>query len=87
MDQLTIRGIDASLDEWLKQEAKRRGQSVNRYVLTLLQEASGATKPGKPTEIIHHELDYLAGSWSAEALQEFLEQAAPARTIDEALWR
>ena len=87
MDQLTVRGIDESLREWLKLEAKRNKQSVNRYVLTLLQEASGTNKTEKRAEVTHHELDHLAGSWSETELQEFLKQVAQARAIDEDLWQ
>ena len=87
MVQLTVRGIDESLHAWLKLEAKRHKQSVNRYVLTLLQEASGANKTEKRSEVTHHELDHLAGSWSETELKEFLQRVVQARAIDEDLWQ
>ena len=87
MDQLTVRGIDESLHEWLKLEAKRHNQSVNRYVLTLLQEASGRNKTEKRTAVTHHELDHLAGSWSETEMQEFLKRVVQERAIEEDLWQ
>jgi hypothetical protein len=34
----------------------------------------------------HHDLDALAGTWSAEDLREFEEAIEPLTTIDEQLW-
>ncbi|MEZ4635449.1 MAG: hypothetical protein R2856_10860 [Caldilineaceae bacterium] len=48
MKQLTIRGIDSRLDHFLKQEAERRGQSVNRYVLSILRVAAGEERDAQP---------------------------------------
>lgn len=86
MKQLTIRGIDSRLDHFLKQEAERRGQSVNRYVLSLLRAATGAD-PSSQSAMGHDDLDHLAGTWTEEEFAEFEQLLAAQGNIDEDLWR
>jgi hypothetical protein len=87
MTQLTIRGVDGNLQQILKHEAERRGQSVNRYVLSLLQEAAGVLKEGSRVPPEFRDLDHLAGTWTQQDFEEFEEQLALQRSIDEELWR
>ncbi|MBI1297944.1 antitoxin [bacterium] len=86
MTQLTVRGIDAKLHQYLKQEAERRGESVNRYVLSLLRNAAGDESNTQKT-LRHHDLDHLAGTWSEDEFEAFDRQLAAQRTIDEEIWR
>jgi plasmid stability protein len=86
MKQLTIRGIDSRLDHHLKQEAERRGQSVNRYVLSILRTAAGEN-PGSQSSVRYDDLDHLAGTWTEEEFVEFEQLLAAQRSIDEDLWR
>jgi len=87
MTQLTVRGVDSRVHRFLVQEAERRGQSVNRYVLTLLQEVAGMRNSDPQTPMIYHDLDHLAGTWTAQDFEEFAQQLATQRSIDEELWR
>ena len=79
--QLTIRGVDASLDTHLRAEAQRRRLSLNRTVLQLLREAIGleAVPPstrGAGAQARFTDLDHLAGTWppaEADALDRALK--------------
>lgn len=80
MTQLTIRGVDRRLHDALKQEADRRGLSINRYVLSLLLEASGMVNKVTAEPMEYHDLDHLAGTWTAQEYDEFESQLAVQRS-------
>lgn len=83
--QMTIRAVPPSLEQALRQEAQRRGKSVNKTVLDLLSKATGLGKPsGGPP---YTDLDHLLGRWSKEEAEEFDRALAETRQIDPELWR
>lgn len=86
MTQLTIRGIGAELHNALKESARRKGISLNRYVVAILREAAGLGYEVAP-EMEFTDLDHLAGTWTQEIYEEFQEQLSLQRDIDTALWR
>ncbi len=88
MSQLTIRGVDDKLQQLLKREAARRNQSVNRYILSLLNQTVG-TRGAAQTEPQEkfHDLDHLAGTWTEQESAEFEAHLAAQRSIDDDLWR
>ena len=83
MASLTIKKIDEVLLDRLREQARQRGQSLNRFVRELLARSVGLA-PGVEA---YRDLSSLAGSWSEEDEQEFLENTRPLREIDETLWR
>lgn len=80
---MTIRNVDPPLARALERERSRRGTSLNATVLELLREALGVG----PGTVRSNGLAKLAGSWSAEELEEFEEATAAFEQIDEELWR
>jgi hypothetical protein len=84
--QLTVRGVDDLLHNKLRQEARQRGLSVNRYVLQLLREGVGIKRSYGAADIEYHDLDHLFGTWSAEEVDEFERELAAQRQIDHDLW-
>lgn len=86
MKQLTIRGVDSNLHHRLKEEAKRHGWSINRYVLAILREASGLDEGNLRATTQYDDLDHLAGTWTQPEFDEFKEELAAQRNIDEDLW-
>ena len=87
MKQLTVRGVDSNLLQLLKNEAARRGLSVNRYVLSILREALGLDEGGPRAPVEYNDLDHLAGTWTERDFEEFARHLAAQRSIDEDLWR
>jgi hypothetical protein len=59
----------------------QRGVSVSRLAAeTLTERFAGGALPR------YHDLDALAGTWSAEDLRKFEEAIEPLTRIDEQLW-
>jgi hypothetical protein len=85
MKAITIRGIDPSSSEKLKQVARNEGKSVNRFILELIDQNIGMQKKKKIARQ-HKDLDHLFGRWSDdefETIQGFINDQ---RKIDPELW-
>lgn len=90
MKQTTVRGIDPALARRLREEARRRGLSLNRTILHLLKQATGLAKASQPEESGRRrftDLDHLLGTWSKEEADEFDRALQELRRIDDELWR
>lgn len=86
MADISLRGLDDNTAKRLKSEARRRGLSVNTFVIQLIRQGIGLRKPENRQET-HHDLDSLAGTWSEDEVSTFLKAVADFEQIDEALWR
>ncbi len=86
MKQLTIRGVKDELHTALKVEAARRGLSVNKAVLALLQEKVGLSNGFQGKQPVFDDLDYLAGTWTEEEAAEFQNELTAQRSIDAEMW-
>lgn len=84
MGQLSIRDLDDATAARLKSEARRRGQSLNRYIHLLLRQAP---LPAASTKANHLDLDSLAGQWTAAQGKAFEKAVAPFCKVDPSLWR
>ncbi len=86
MANLSVRGVGEKSLQRIKQTAKRRGVSVNRLIIDMLNSEAGLTPVAKPFTL-HHDLDKLAGTWDAAEARAFEEATASFGQIDEGLWR
>lgn len=86
MANLSVRGLDDALLNALKARALHDSASVNGLVLRLLREAVGEAVPGK-AKIEHHDLDALAGTWSAADEKDFQQATQAFAEVDPKLWR
>ncbi len=86
MKLVTIRNLPPHLARLIRRKAEADGASINKTVLSLLEECSGASKK-KPRKPLHHDLDSLAGSWSAREASAFDKALAEQRQIDTELWK
>lgn len=86
MANLSVRGLDDAVMAALKSRASQDSASVNGLVLRLLREAVGATQPGQ-AQIEHHDLDDLAGTWSAADERDFQQATQAFSEVDPELWR
>ena len=84
MKDVTLRKLPAKLAKAIRQEAARKGTSINKAVIRLLE--NRATGRGKNRLAVHDELDSLAGSWSKKETADFDKALAAQRIIDPALW-
>ena len=83
MKTMTIRNVSSELATALEAEKRRRGLSLNRTVLSVMQEALGISSGRSRSNGLHH----LAGNWSEDEFRSFEQAVAPFAEIDEDLWR
>ncbi len=84
MKTITLRKIPPEVASVIRRTADSRGISINKAVVSLLEEKLG-TKDKKRT--LHHDLDHLAGSWTKEETRAFEKALARQRAVDEELWK
>lgn len=85
MTTMTLRGIDDSLSQALKDLARDQGVSLNTLALRLIREATGVDK--RKRTILHHDLDGLAGTWSEADELAFTAAARSFEVVDEDMWK
>lgn len=61
--------------------------SVNQVVLDALRQAVGQEPVGGQSYQRRHDLDYLAGTWTAADYDEFMAALTDHRSIDDELWQ
>jgi hypothetical protein len=83
MANLSIRGVDDLAVERLKTAARRQGQSLNAYLIGLINRDTGVG--GGEARPRYDDLDHLAGTWSAEDFEAFAAAQAGFERIDEGL--
>ena len=85
MKAITIRGIDPELESNLRRVACENADSLNTSILKLLRTALGLDRT-KPFPV-YHDLDDLAGSWSADDEKEFDLVQEGFEQVDKELWK
>ena len=85
MKAITIRGIDNSVSEKLKEAAKKEGKSVNSFLLELINRDLGTQKKKKFLKK-HKDLDHLFGKWSEDEFEKIQNIIDKQRKIDQELW-
>jgi hypothetical protein len=85
MKAITIRGIEPSVADKLKNKAKTEGKSVNQFVKDIIKEHLGVGGKKKHTAI-YHDLDHLFGRWSEEEFKKIEGKIKQERTIEKELW-
>ncbi len=86
MANLSLRGLDPTVLNALKARAQQDSASVNGLVVRLLGEAMGAGQPARG-RVEHHDLDDLAGTWSAQDEREFQQASQAFAEVDPDLWK
>ena len=84
MTAITLRNIPPRLQEAIRRRAGRDGLSLNKAVLRMLEEAAGQRNTTRRE--LHHDLDHLAGTWSAEEAAAFDTALVEQRRVDPELW-
>jgi len=87
MTQLTLRGFDTQLEQYLRQLAQRRGLSLNKAALFLMRKGAGFDTPAGQTDVVGSSLDEFIGVWSREEAQDFLHSLKPFEEIDQDFWK
>jgi len=82
MTQITLRGLDPSLETEIRKIAKTSGKSLNQVVQDMIK--GSAPSERNPAA---HSLGELAGGWSDADAREFFETIRCCEQIDEEMWR
>ena len=79
---MTIREVSEELAAALEAEKCRRRLSLDRTVLSLIEDAPGFSEGEARGNGVHR----LAGTWSEDEFRRFEEAVAPLGEIDKDLW-
>jgi hypothetical protein len=71
----------------VQKEAERKGMSLNKAIISLLERAVGSKAPEKKRRVLYHDLDHLAGLWSREEAAQFDRSLKTQRKVDAELWK
>lgn len=83
---LIVTQLDQSAMQWIEAEAKRTGKAVDDVVRKLIYR--GLEIEGKQAKRqCYHDLDSLAGTWSADDVTEFNQTIVDLNQIDPNLWQ
>ena len=85
MTQITLRGIDDEVEKKIRRMAKQKGTSVNKVILELIHEQAGSKH--KRREAMSESLRKLAGTWTKEQAEDFMESIKSCEQIEEAMWK
>ena len=85
MGQITVRGIAPEVEKEIRALSKKTGKSLNHVILDIIYKNSGLTDKDKRTPA--NSLRKLAGGWSEDDAQEFLNSIKPCRQVDEEMWK
>jgi hypothetical protein len=86
MKAITIRNIPPEVVRAIHRKAGTERTSLNKAVVGLLEERLG-TAGRKRGKIRHHDLDFLAGSWTKQEARSFDKALAEQRVIDPEMWK
>ena len=85
-EPLTITQLDHSVTEWIEQEAQSTGMPIEAVARRLIYRGLEVERQ-QARQQRYHDLDALAGTWSAEEAEEFRHAIAELNQIDPTLWQ
>jgi hypothetical protein len=86
MKAITIRNLPKRVERLIRKKAQERTMSINKAVISLLEERTGKDEK-KRRKTIYHDLDHLSGKWSTDEYRDFNKTLDQQRGIDEELWK
>ncbi len=86
MKALTVRNLPSEVARIIRRKAREKRMSVNKAVISLLEEHAGI-RGKKKGRSLHHDLDALAGSWTKREASAFERALARQRAIDAEEWK
>lgn len=71
MKQITIRSIPDEVRKTVQKEAEKKGVSLSKAIISLLELAVKTKAPERKKRVLYHDLDHLGGLWSREEAASF----------------
>ena len=85
MSQITLRGLDAEMEDKIRKMASDSGKSLNRVILDMIYQYTGFKKKGNKSPA--ESLRKLAGGWNKKDAESFHEAIKSSEQIDEEMWK
>lgn len=86
MSAITVRNLPPKVAKAIQEKARKERLSLNKAVVRLLEEATGAAPRG-PKRLVHHDLDRFFGSWTKEQADTFDKALKEQRQVDPEMWK
>jgi len=83
VSQITLRDLPEPLEREIRREAHRRGSSLNKAIIGILEKGLGL----QSRKDKRRDLTSLAGTWDEAALAEFQDATSVFETIDAENWQ
>jgi hypothetical protein len=83
MSQITLRDLPEPLEREIRKEARRRGSSLNKAIISILEKGLGLQSGIEKKR----DLATLAGTWDEAALTEFQNATSDFEKIDNENWQ
>lgn len=80
MKPITVRNLPPEIARAIRDKSRKERRSLNQTVISLLEEATGATPKSRPPTV-HHDLDHLFGVWTKEEADEFDAYLKESRSV------
>lgn len=84
---VVITQLDGAAMAWIAQEAERTGQPIEAVARRLLYRGLEMESREAKRSERYHDLDALAGTWSAEEAEEFQQAVTELNQVDQSLWQ
>lgn len=84
MKSITIHNLDDTLEQRIKERARKHGTSLNKTIQMLLKESLGLNKKTQ----LDHKSDFLDlfGIWTEKDAEEFNRHTSSFRQVDKQDW-
>ena len=82
---IDFENLDKTIIRQLQKEAEQHEMTLNNFVLYLVR-LGLATLREQSESTVYHDLDDLAGTWSAEEAESFAMNTTDFAKIDDKLW-
>lgn len=80
MKQITLRGVPVEIERKIRKEAEKKGLSLNKAFISLLEKTAGTKKKTHEKKLLRHDLDHLCGIWTRKESEEFIKNIESQRT-------
>ena len=84
MKAITLRNLPPEVARRLARKAREEGLSLNRAVISALEEAFGVARRKKG--LVYHDLDFMIGALSKQDADELDRAVRRQRRIDPEIW-
>ena len=85
MGAITLRNLPPQVARAIREKARKERLSMNKAVIRLLEEATGATREAH--KVVHHDLDGFFGTWTREEADAFDQALREQRQIEPEMWK